>query len=376
MKNILFYTDTPQIGGAELQIYLLAKFLNKEKFKPILVCSNFRQLDGWCTKFEKEEIEVIRLNVKNKHDFKHLSKLKKIIKEKEIDLLHIHVWNPASCRFAFLAGSQTKTPIITTEHDPFKLNIIKNLFKKYTLNKISKIVTISENNKKLLTKLYPKHKNKIAMIHNGIDTTWWKSQLIRFTDKDRKKIKEEIFYAKENTLIITCIAELHERKGQKFLIEAIPEITKEYPNLKFVFIGEGKNRENLEKLVKKLKAERNVTFTGRQDAIPKLLKSSDIFVLPSKREAFGLVNLEAMLIPLPIVASKVGGIPEIIKDGKTGSLVQAEKPQELTKALKRLISSPEKRKKMALEGHKRILEKFDAKVMAKSYEKIYKEILT
>ena len=374
MKKILFYTDTPQIGGAELQIYLLAKFLNKEKFKPILVCSNFKQLDNWCIKFEKEGIEVIRLNVKTKHDIKHLSELKKIIKEKEIDLLHIHVWNPASCRYAFLAGSKTKTPIITTEHDPFKLSLIKNLFKKYTLSKISKIITISENNKKLLEELYPEHKDKLVMIHNGIDTTWWKSQLIRFTEKDRKKIKEETFFAKENTLIISCIAELHERKGQKYLINAIPEIVKEYPNLKFVFIGEGKERENLEKLVKKLKIEKHVTFTGKQKDIPQLLKASDIFALPSRREAFGLVNLEAMLIPLPIIASKVGGIPEIVKDGQTGILVEAENSEEFTKALKKLISSPESRNKMAIAGHKRILENFDAKIMAKNYEKAYQEI--
>ncbi len=374
MKKILFYTDSPQIGGAELQIYLLAKFLNKEKFRVTLACSNFKQLDNWSKKFESEGIEIIRLNVKGKHDIKHLSELKKIIKEKEIDLLHVHVWNPASCRYAFLAATKTKTPIITTEHDPFKLSTIKNLFKKYTLNKISKIITISENNKKLLEELYPKHKNKIVMIHNGIDTTWWKSQLIRFTAKDRKKIKEEVFFAKENTLIITSIAELHERKGQKYLIEAIPNLIEEYSNIKIVFIGEGKERKNLEKLVKKLKIEKHVTFTGRQKDIPQLLKASDIFVLPSKREAFGLVNLEAMLIPLAIIASNVGGIPEIVKNGETGILVQPKNSDALSKAIKKLIASPELRKKMANAGHKRILENFDAKIMAQNYEKVYQEI--
>ncbi|MBI2634526.1 hypothetical protein HYW82_02570, partial [Candidatus Peregrinibacteria bacterium] len=71
MTKILFYTDTPQIGGAELQIFLLAKFLDKKKFTPILVCSNFPQLDKWCENFQKEEIKVIRLNVSHKHDPRH-----------------------------------------------------------------------------------------------------------------------------------------------------------------------------------------------------------------------------------------------------------------------------------------------------------------
>ena len=105
---------------------------------------------------------------------------------------------------------------------------------------------------------------------------------------------------KENTLIIATIAELHERKGLKYLISAIPEVTEKYPNVKLVIIGEGSERKNLENLIKKLKIENHVILLGRKKEIPKLLKSSNIFVLPSRREAFGLVNLEAMFIPLPV----------------------------------------------------------------------------
>ncbi|MDA1060373.1 MAG: glycosyltransferase [bacterium] len=370
MKKILLYTDTPQIGGAELQIFLLAKFLNKDKFTPILACSNFEALDKWCNKFENEDIKVIRIKVAHKHDPRHLFKLKEIIKEEEIDLLHAQIWNPASCRYAYGIKS---IPVITTEHDPFKLSFIKNALKKKSLKNVKKIITISNHNKKLLKKLYPNHSSKIEMIHNGLDTLWWQSQLLRFTENDRKHIKEEIFHAKENTLIVTCIAELHERKGQKYLIEAIPEVTEEFPNVKFVFIGKGPNEENLKKLVKKLKLEKHVTFTGQQKEIPKLLKSSDIFCLPSRREAFGLVNLEAMLTPLPVIATKVGGIPEIINEN-TGILVQPEDSKSLSQALNILIENPKIREKMALNGQKQALT-FDAQNMAKKYEKIYEDVL-
>jgi len=375
MKKILFYTDTPQIGGAELQMFLLAKFLNKERFQPTLVCSNFPQLDRWCEKFKKEEIPVIRLNVKHKHDPRHYTQLKKIIKNQGIDLLHAHVWNPASCRYGFLAANSTKTPIIITEHDPFPLPYLKNIFKKSALKKTKKIITVSHNNQKILQHLYPEFNSKISVISNGIDINWWQSQSLRFTDEDKKTIKEELFWAKADTFIITTVAELHERKGINYLIEAIPAIAAQYPNIKLVITGDGPEREKLEKLRKKLKLEKHITFLGKQKEIPKILRSSDLFVLPSLREAFGLVNAEAMISKLAIVATRVGGIPEIISDGETGILVERENPLALSKAIVKLIEAPEKRKKMAESGYQRVLAQFNAEKMAELYENEYLKIL-
>lgn len=371
MKNILLYTDTVQRGGAELQMFLLAKFLDKQKFTPILACSNNPALDKWCENFQKEGIKVIRLEVRHKHDPRHYSMLKKLIKDEKIDLLHAHIWNPASCRYAYLAAKSTKTPLITTEHDPFKLNFFKDAFKKRALNHVSKIITVSENNKKILTKLYPEQSKKIKVILNGIDVTWWKSQLLRFTEEDCKKIKQDVFMTQDDALIIISIAELHERKGLKYLIKAMSEVVAKYPNIKLAIVGEGPERSELENLIKKLNLENHVILLGRKSDIPKLLKSSDIFVLPSIREAFGLVNLEAMLTPLPIIATKVGGIPEIVTDKKTGFLVETESEKALSEALIKLLSSPKTRQKMALEGQKRVIELFDAKKMAEKYEKIY-----
>ncbi len=373
MKKILFYTDTHQIGGAEFQIFLLAKFLNKEKFTPILACSESSSLDKWCKKFIAEKIKVIRLKVKHKHDPRHYLHLKKIIKTEKIELLHAHVWNPASCRYAFLVN---KIPIIITEHDPFKLSSIKNIFKKISIKKVIKIITVSDNNKQVIAELFPDYKNKICVIHNGIDVDWWRSQLLRLADEDYSWIKKNIFYANKNTLIITSIAELHERKGLKYLIQALPEVIKKFPNIKLVIIGEGPDRKNLENLVKNLSLQKHVVLLGKQKEIPKLLKSSDIFCLPSRREAFGLVNTEAMMAKLPVIASSVGGIPEIVKDGETGILVDPEDSPGLAKALIELVSNEKKREEMGEKGYKRVLSDFNSKAMAKKYEDIYSEVLS
>ncbi|MBI4231695.1 glycosyltransferase family 4 protein [Candidatus Peregrinibacteria bacterium] len=370
MKKILLYTDTPQVGGAELQMFLLAKFLDRSKFKVLLACSKNAKLDSWCQNFLNEGLSVQRLNVIHKHDPRHFTQLKGIIKKEQIDLLHLHIWNPASCRYALAIKS---IPKIISEHDPFKLSGLKDVYKKHALKQVSSIVAISNNNAELLKELYPDQSKKITVIHNGIDISWWQSQTFSFSQKERKEMKEDLFYAREDTLIVLNIAELHERKGQEYLILAIPKVVEKFPNIKFVFVGEGPNRYELENLVLKNKIERHVTFTGRQKNIPKILKSADIFCLPSRREAFGMVNLEAMISGLPVIASRTGGIPEVVSSA--GILVEPENPNALSKALLLLIQDPTIRAELADVGKERVISQFSAKTMAEKYEKIYEKIL-
>ena len=379
MKNVLFFTDTPLLGGAELQMYLLAKFLDREKFNPIICCGPYETLDNWVANLENEEIRVIRLPIKHKNDTAQLKFLKRIIKEEKIDLIHVHVWNPASGRFAFLAGKRSKTPIITTEHDPFKLNPIKDLFKKTTLKHVKQIIAISKDNKSLLSKFYPNHKQKISTIHNGIDTTWWKSQILSFGAKDRKALRQDLFKADDKTLVGLTVAELHPRKGIHILFRAIEKLLKTLPtnrrNIRFAIAGDGPQRPVLEKLIQKRNLQNHVLLLGRQKKIPYLMQSADFFVLPSVREAFGLVNLEAMVSDLPVIATRTGGIPEIITNEKTGLLVPPTNDQKLAQAIKQLLKSLPLRTKLAKNAKDLVEKSFDARVMAKKYERAYTSVL-
>lgn len=372
--KILLYTDTPQVGGAELQMLLLAKFLNKEKFEPILAASNYPQLDEWCRGFEKENIKVKRLRVWHKHDFRHHFQLKKLIQNEKIDILHAHIWNPGAGRYAYTAAKATKTPLITTEHDPFQLKGMKEKIKSKLLKNTSKIITVSRNNLILLKKIHPEFREKMEVIHNGIDISWWQSQLLRFSESDKTEAKEEIFLAKSDTLIILTIAELHERKGINHLINAIPEVIGKFPNVKFVLVGDGPHRDKFIKQAEDLNLHNNIVFLGRRKDIPKLLKSAEIFLLPSIREAFGFVNLEAMICGTPVIASKTGGIPEIIEDNKNGLLISPRSPFDISNSIVRLIENPELREKFKIEGKKTVIEKFSAEKMATQYEKTYLSI--
>ncbi|MBI4994184.1 glycosyltransferase family 4 protein [Candidatus Peregrinibacteria bacterium] len=367
MKRVLFYTDTPLLGGAENQMLLLAKFLDPEKYSVTLACSSYKNLNIWCQKFMELGINVIRVKVAGKHDPRHLLYLKKILKN--FDLLHLHIWNPASCRWAFLAAG--KTPIVVTEHDPFVLRGIKGWLKNKLMNRVRAIIAISEASKKTIIEQNPELAPKITVIHNGIDINEWQAEA---KIEPRNEYKRSFFAALPNEKIILCVAELHERKGQKYLIEAAKILAESAGlNFKLIFVGDGPERKYYEKLAAPLKNK--ILFLGRRKEIAKLMSAADIFVLPSIREAFGLVLLEASAAGLPIIASDVGGIKEIIDDGKTGILVQPENAQALAEAINKLLQNPMLATSLAHEAKSKVELKFSAKTMAGRTMEVYDKAL-
>jgi len=364
-------------------MYLLAKFLDKEKFEIILVCSDFEKLNDWTEKFKAEGIEVIKLSVFHKHDPRHYFQLKEIIKTRKIDLMHIHVWNPASCRYAFMAANRYNLPVVITEHDPFELSGFKGYLKRKLTRNVEIVITVSEANNRAMASIFPSLADRTITIHNGIDVTWFESQLLSFSEGKIKEFREKTFgvggvsSSSSGEKVILSVAELHERKGLKHLIKAMPAILEGCKEgAKLVLVGTGPAQADLEELAVKEGIIDNVLFLGFKKDVPHLMAASDIFVLPSEKEAFGLVLLEAAITGLPIVASNVGGIPEVIEDGVNGTLVPPAIPGKLAVSILEIFNNNFKRKGYIEEGYKRVKSRFSAKVMAEKTGIVYDEVLS
>lgn len=394
MKKILFFTDTPLLGGAELQMFLLAKFLKKEKYRVFLACLSNPSLDHWCKQFEDAGIKVFRIPSRQKNHPKIFFVLRKILREEKIDLIHIHLWNPASGRSAFLAARNCHVPYIVTEHDPFRLNPLKRGLKRFLIKKPSGVIAISKENQEFLKQEYRGKLQNIHWIPNGIDIEAWKNETEKLSDIDRRKVREEIFQARENDFVITNIATLHERKGQETLLKGFALLLKKdfrhspeqlspvfagTPSLRsgvrLVLVGDGEYRQKFERLTQDLKLQDKVKFLGHRNDVMRLLPASDLFVLPSHREGFGLAILEAAMAKLPVVASNIGGIPDIIEDGKDGILVPPRNPEALADAMKDLIQEPEKCLAFGSALHEKVMSRFHAKMMAEKTEALYDSIL-
>lgn len=163
---------------------------------------------------------------------------------------------------------------------------------------------------------------------------------------------------------VYCVSRLSPEKGIDILLEAARKL----PEIDFLIAGDGPEREILEN-----SSSPNVTFLGFVKDIPDLLSQADVLCVPSRSEGLGLAALEAMAAGVPVVASRVGGLPEVILDGETGLLFTSEDPEALKIALQTLLDNPERRKAMGEAGRKRAESVFDAKTMQKKTRAVWEE---
>jgi glycosyltransferase involved in cell wall biosynthesis len=176
--------------------------------------------------------------------------------------------------------------------------------------------------------------------------------------------------------VIGCVAHFADHKGHRYLIEAAARVAAAVPDVRFLLVGDGELRPQIERQIKELKIEKQVILTGFRNDIPRLLAAMDIVVLSSHLEGLGTSLLDAMAMARPVVATRVGGIPEMVEDGVTGRLVPPRDPAVLARALIELIRRPDEREKMGAAGRARMLEKFSAEAMVTATEALYLKILS
>ncbi len=357
MKRILFYTDTPSYGGAEKQMELLAKHLRHFGYSVSLACGAYSVLKRRKAELEKAYEHTYLLPTIHKHDPRHYTKLKKLLKTGDFDLIHIHLWNPGSCRYAFWAAQHAKIPIVTTEHDPFELGGLKHKIKKMCLAKSDQMIAISLDNYRHLSEYGENVKNRLSLINNGIEVD-------RFLDNHDKASLP----VQKGDLVITCIAELHKRKGQKYLLQAFKKLQAEFPTLHLVLVGTGPTEKELKEKYGDIP---NVHFLGWREDVPQILRASDIFVLPSLREAFGLVILEAMASGVIAVAADNGGAKDIIEHGKSGYLVPPANSERLIEVIRIILTNPDQKRDIEKSALERVKTHFTADVMAEKTAEVY-----
>jgi glycosyltransferase involved in cell wall biosynthesis len=242
-------------------------------------------------------------------------------------------------------------------HTTFILKIlVKNSFK--TITNSSETLKVSlENGLK---------KTKLEIIPFGVDTNIFKPNNV---SKEKKIIQ------------ILSIGYLIERKGFEYLIKSVREVLKIYDNVKLKIVGTGPLENQIKNQIKELKLAGNIELVGNvsDEELLDLYNSSDIFVLPSivdsqgNTEGLGVVLLEAMACKLPVIASNIGGIPDIVHDNVNGILVPQKDVFELSKAINKMINSEEFRKSMAINGYDMVKVHFSWEQIAKDYIEIYKE---
>jgi glycosyltransferase involved in cell wall biosynthesis len=246
-------------------------------------------------------------------------------------------------------------------------------FEEKMLERSNKIIAVSDFTRRELLQYYKVKEDKIRVIHNGVDVDKFKPAT------DKLKAKTELGFNPEDKAILS-VGRLYARKGLFTLIESMALVTRKFKNAKFIIAGKGLSNE-MKKLVSyaaKLGVKDNIIFTGYfpDKKLPKLYQAADIFAFSTFYENLPFAVLEALSTGLPVVTTNVGGIPEMIDDGKNGFLVEPFNSKELADRILYYLEHPAVASEMALLARKTIENRFDWRLIVKKVVKVYDEALS
>lgn len=206
----------------------------------------------------------------------------------------------------------------------------------------------------------------VTLVYNGVD-------LQRYDQQEACCTLPEEYGMEPGSQIVGVVARLEPEKGHPTLLEAWPAVLRAVPEAYLLIVGEGSRRDALEAQAREQRIAHRVVFTGRRDDMPAVTAALDVAVLPSYREAQGMVILEAMALSRPVVASNVGGIPEMIEDGVTGLLVPPHEPEALAAAIIRLLTNHQLADIIGRAGHDLVHDRFRIELMVGAIQSIYDE---
>ena len=359
-----------KIGGGPTHVLGILRNVSKEKFDCYLICPY-----GYLSVEAKliGDVKVINVPMSSKFDFLSMFKLKSELRKIQaagdpFGPMIVHSHGPRGSLMAHLA-SPAGTKQVYTEHiydEDYRINnpmnawLQKSMLKKQN-SKRDLVIAVSNSVKNFLLKSSISSKDKTVVIPNGID--------LKATD-----IKPRVVSKNSSAPVIGAIGNLNRNKGHEYLIEAIPTLKKKFPLISLEIIGEGTKREELKDIIGAFGLDRNVTLLGSKKNANKYLKHWRVCILPSVSEPFGIVILEAMAAGIPVVASSVGGITDIVTNKKNGLLVPPRNSEKLAQAILEILEHPVLAAKLRREGKERVKD-FSWQDIAKRIEEEYNRIL-
>ena len=349
-NNILHISRTMDIGGAERIVYQLATDL-KDEFDQVHVASTGGL---WEEKLAENGIQHHRiLDVDSKQPasvLKILASLSKIIKEKEITLVHTH-HRMAAFYVRLLQLRHPNLIHVYTAHNVFK---DKLPLYKFALGKAHAIAVGEAVNENLKADVGIK---ETTVIYNGV------------LMKESQDTVDEI--AQTPGVKIGCIARLSEQKGLPYLIQAMSLVTN--PSVSLFVVGDGELKNDLINQTKELNLEERIHFLGYRSDVVECINSFDFCVLPSVFEGFGLVAIEAFMNGKTMIATDIPGVNEVV-NSENGLLVPAEDPQALAQAIKQLAGDPEKRASLAAQAKRDYDNRFSYPIFLDNYRNFYQSM--
>lgn len=343
-----------RMAGAEIMCENLCYALKKCGCDVVAV-SFYSEHTAITTRIEQAGIRLVYLDKRLGLDISVYRKLFRLLEKEKPDVVHTHI-----------GASRYALPVAVLCGIPIKLHTVHNvaqqeqekagkIINKYLFKHCGVVpVALSEEVKKTVEEVYGIPERKIPVVFNGIDLS---------------KCQIRLNYAKKETFKILHIGRFMDVKNHSLVLKSFAEFAKKHPDARLQLIGDGELRKEMEQLAAELGVAKEVQFAGLQSNVYPWLHDADAFILPSKYEGMPMTLIEAMGTGLPIIASVVGGISDMLEDGESALLIPPTQ-QELEFALERIYSDEALRRSLG-ESALKASKKFSATEMARKYMEIY-----
>jgi len=363
--NILILSNHLKIGGITQYIISLARALSARKIR-VIVASGGGEMERELSKGPARHVEV---DLRTKCEcgpkvFRAIPRLARLVREEKIDLIHAHT--RVTQVVSAVVSAMTRVPYISTCHGFFRPRIGRRLCGCWG----SKVIAISGPVAKHLTDDFHIKTEDIALIHTGVDSGRFAAV---FSEEELNGLRSSLRLRKAP--VVGTIGRFSPVKGHRFFIEAFRKVVAERPDAQGIIVGQGPEEEDLRQLIRRYNLGGSFRLAGSTPHTAMYLALLDIFVFPSVQEGLGLSLLEAMASGRPCVASRIGGVSDIIRDGETGLLVPAQDPDALGGAMIRLLGDPLLGRKLGENARRSVARDFSLETMVEKVLRLYNEVV-
>ena len=370
--HILFVIDQLcEVGGAERVLLNTIRLLPKEQFRCSLITF---KIDLSFDLFQSLPCPHVVYPIHRTYDFsglRALSAMRQYLKQENVQIIHTFhetsdLWAGPICKLfrrCALVSSRRDMGILRTLKHDIAYRALHSMF--------DLVLTVSDQVRQFCIKEDGLSPQKVATLYNGLEV---RNLTVR---KGFSDLRRQLAISSTAPLVVT-VGNIRPVKGIDVLVETAAIVVRHYPDSVFLVVGRKSDKkyvEDLEARVTQLGIQRNVRFWGESDDVPSLLRSCDVFFLPSRSEGFSNALIEAMACGLPCVASRVGGNDEAIEEGRSGYLVGCENAIDAAERILRLLGNPTFAKQMGNRGRKIVESKFTAEIMIQQLIGHYERLL-
>lgn len=367
MKIAILVSGFPprQLAGTEIATYNIAKHLAKLGHEVHIITSLDEGLpkESAAEGFYIHRVRVIRKTILGFASF--FINVFLVIRKVNPDL--VHAQSIALAAYALMIKVMLKKPYVVYGRgsDIYLSSRFYSLLSRLTLMNAGAVIAQTNNMKGAMQEICERD---IFVIPNGVN-------MDRFSRLSREESRSKL-NIKGSDIILLFVGGLRSIKGVRYLVESMSIIKQESGNVRLLIIGDGKERQDLEKLATKLNLNECIHFVRQvpNEVIPEYMISSDLFILPSLSEGFPVTVLEAMAAGLPIVITRVGGMPEIVREGENGFLVEPKNPGHIAEKVRLLLEDNELRWRIS-ENNRKKAEQYSWERIARNIQEVYTEVV-